>query len=103
MTEEPLPLATIFREILAFLATRQDAVVFGAHAVNAYCEPARMTADVDVLSTDAAKLADDLRNVLAQRFHVAVRVREIVPKGFRIYQVRTPRNRHLADIRQTDA
>ena len=98
MTAEPLPLATIFREVLAFLATRPDAVVFGAHAVNAYCQPERMTADIDLLSTDAAVLAEALRRLLADRFHAAIRVREI-GGGFRIYQIREPRNRHLVDIR----
>lgn len=50
MMQEPLPLATIFHEVLSFVAKREDAVVFGAHAVNVYCEPPRMTADVDLLS-----------------------------------------------------
>jgi len=39
MMQEPLPLATIFHEVLSFVAKREDAVVFGAHAVNVYCEP----------------------------------------------------------------
>jgi hypothetical protein len=54
MTHEPVPLAAIFGEVLARLATSPEAVVFGAHAVNAYCETERMTVDIDVLSTDAA-------------------------------------------------
>lgn len=101
MTHESLPLATIFREVLAYLATRPDAVVFGAHAVNAYCEPERMTAAIDVLSTDAAGLADSLRALLAERFGIAARTREVAG-GFRVYQVRTPRNRHLIDVRRVD-
>ncbi|TMQ10319.1 MAG: hypothetical protein E6J90_33680 [Deltaproteobacteria bacterium] len=100
MTDEPVPLATIFREILSLLVTREDAVVFGAHAVNAYCDPPRMTADIDVLSTDAAELADAVRALLSDRFRIAVRVREVVPGGFRVYQLRKPKNRHLADVRQ---
>jgi hypothetical protein len=100
MTDEPVPLATIFREILSLLATREDAVVFGAHAVNAYCEPERMTADIDVLSTDAARLAEDVRALISERFRIAVRVREVVPGGFRVYQLRKPKNRHLVDVRQ---
>jgi hypothetical protein len=100
MTDEPVPLATIFREILSLLATREDSVVFGAHAVNAYCEPERMTADIDVLCTDAAQLADDVRALIAERFRIAVRVREVVPGGFRVYQIRKPKNRHLVDVRQ---
>lgn len=100
MTDEPVPLATIFREIVSLLATREDSVVFGAHAVNAYCEPERMTADIDVLSTDAARLADDVRVVISERFRIAVRIREVVPGGFRVNQLRKPKNRHLVDVRQ---
>ncbi len=33
---EPLPLATIHDAVLEFLRGRTDAVLFGAHAVNAY-------------------------------------------------------------------
>ena len=52
--DEPLPLGRVFRVVLELLAGRTDAVVFGAHAVNAYVEDEkqRMTGDVDVLSTD---------------------------------------------------
>ena len=100
VTDEPVPLASIFREILSLLATREDSVVFGAHAVNAYCEPERMTADVNVLCTDAARLADDIRAVVSARFRIAVRVREVVPGGFRIDHLRKPRNRHLVEVRQ---
>jgi hypothetical protein len=100
MTDEPVPLATIFREILSLLATREDSVVFGAHAVNAYCEPERMTADIDVLCTDAARLADDIRVLVSERFRIAVRVREVVPGGFCVYQLRKPKNRHFVDVHQ---
>src|SRR5277367_3764218 len=103
MTNEPLPLASIFREIFHFLAKRPDAVLFGAHAVNAYCEPERMTQDVDLLSTNGAALSEDLRAHLAATFHIAARVREVVPGGFRIYQVQKPKNRHLADVRHVAA
>lgn len=104
MTHEDVTLASVFREVLSFLSGRDDAVLFGAQAVNAYCEPPRMTADVDVLCTHAAALAEALRERLSERFHVAVRVREVVPGvGFRVFQVRKPKNRHLVDVRQTDA
>ena len=103
VTHEEVTLAAIFREVLEALTDRSDAVLFGAHAVNAYCEPERMTHDVDVLSTRAAELADELRARLAERLHIAVRVREIVPGvGFRVYQMRKPSNRHLVDVRQTE-
>lgn len=102
VTHEEVPLASIFREILGFLAGRSDAIVFGAHAVNAYCEPERMTHDVALLSTCAAELAEELRARLAERLHIAARVREVIPgEGFRIHQVRRPANRHLVDVRQT--
>jgi hypothetical protein len=39
---EPLPLATIQDALLEFLRGRDDAVLFGAHAVNAYVEEPRM-------------------------------------------------------------
>jgi hypothetical protein len=99
MTDEPVPLAVIFRAVMTLLATRGDAVVFGAHAVNAYCEPERMTAGIDVLSTDAARLAESIRALIADQFHIAVRVREVVSGGFRVYQLRKPKNRHLVDVR----
>src|SRR5437867_1278168 len=101
MTHEPLPLATVFRKVALFLAKRSDAVVFGAHAVNAYCEPERMTHDVDIMSPNAAALAEDLRAHLVARLHIAARVRSVASgTGFRVYQVRKPKNRHLVDVRQ---
>lgn len=101
MTHEELPLASIFRELFLFLRDRDDAVLFGAHAVNVYCEPARMTQDVDIMSTHATDLAEAVRAHLADSFHVAVRVREVAAgAGLRVYQVRKPKNRHLVDIRQ---
>ena len=51
---EPLPLATIHDAVLAFLRGRTDAVLFGAHAVNAYVQEPRMTQGVDILSPRAA-------------------------------------------------
>ena len=103
MTHEELPLATVFREVLLVLAGRTAEAIFGAHAVNAYCETERMTHDVDVLSTNADGFAELVRGHLAARFHIAVRVRQVAEeRGYRIYQVRQPKNRHLVDIRQVD-
>src|ERR1700722_9265976 len=97
---EPLPLATIHDAVLEFLRGRDDAVLFGAQAVNAYVEEARMTQDVDIASTRAVELAEELRAFLNQRFHIAVRVREVREGlGYRIYQVQKPKNRHLVDFR----
>ncbi len=104
MTHEDLPLATVFRDLLELLASRPDAVLFGAQAVNAYCETERMTHDIDVMSTEAGALAEVIRSHLAAKFHIAVRLREIgEERAYRVYQLRKPRNRHLADIRQVDA
>jgi hypothetical protein len=100
---EELPLSTIFRAVAELLRERDDVVIFGAHAVNAYATVERMTEDIDVLSTDAAGLAEHLRRSLSDRFRVAIRVREVVPgEGFRVYQIRTPKNRHLIDVRRVD-
>lgn len=96
---EPLPLSTIQGAILEFLQGRDDAVLFGAQAVNAYVAEPRATQDVDILSTRAKELAEELREYLSEKFHIAVRVREVKDKGLRIYQVRKEGNRHLADVR----
>lgn len=97
---EPLPLATIHDAVLEFLRDRDDAALFGAQAVNAYVNEARMTQDVDILSPRAAELAEEIRRYLNERFQVAVRVREVRGGiGYRIYQVQKPKNRHLVDVR----
>jgi hypothetical protein len=99
--KEPLPLAKVHEAVLEFLRNRDDAALFGAQAVNAYVDEPRMSQDVDILSTRARELAEELRTRLANTFHIAVRVRSVAcEKGFRIYQVRQPKNRHLADVRQ---
>src|SRR5687768_15830030 len=101
---EPLPLAQVHDLILNFLRNRDDAVLFGAQAVNAYVDEPRMTQDVDILSTRAKALAEELRAHLAATFKIAVRIREVAGgEGFRIYQLREPKNRHLADVRQIEA
>jgi len=101
--KEPLPLAKVHEAVLDFLRNRDDAALFGAQAVNAYVEEPRMTQDVDILATHAAELAEELRLHLATAFHIAVRVRAVARgKGFRVYQMREPKNRHLADVRQVD-
>jgi hypothetical protein len=98
--KEPLPLATIQGAVLEFLRGRDDAVLFGAQAVNAYVDQPRMTQDVDILSTRAVELAEELRQYLNTQFQIAVRVREFREGlGYRIYQVQEPKNRHLVDLR----
>ena len=97
---ESLPLATIQEAVLEFLRGREDAVVFGAQAVNAYVPEPRMSQDIDLLSTRAGELAEELRAYLGDKFHVAIRVCEVADgRGFRIYQIQKSGNRHLVDIR----
>ncbi len=96
---EPLPLSKIQGAVLEFLQGREDAVLFGAQAVNAYVSEPRATQDVDIISTRAREFSEELREHLSQLFHIAVRVREIKDKGLRIYQVRKEGNRHLVDVR----
>jgi len=97
---EPLPLATLHEAVLEFLRGRDDVVVFGATAVNAYVSEPRMTQDIDLMSTRAAELAEEVRSHLSERFHIAVRVRVIGEgKGYRVFQIRKEGNRHLVDIR----
>jgi hypothetical protein len=99
---QPHPLASIQEAVLEFLRGRDDAVLFGAQAVNAYVDEPRMTQDVDILSPRARELARELREYLKNRFHIAVRTREVGKGlGFRLFQVQKPRNRHLVDLRST--
>ena len=100
---EPLPLSKIHQTVLEFLQGREDVVLFGAQAVNAYVSEPRMTQDVDLLAINAKEFAEELREHLSETFHIAVRVREIGDgKGFRIYQTRKEGNRHLVDVRPVD-
>jgi len=101
---EQLPLATIHDAVLEFLRGRDDAVVFGAQAVNAYVSEPRMSQDIDLVSTRATELAEELREYLSDRFHIAVRVRVIgTGKGYRLFQIQKPRNRHLVDVRTAES
>jgi len=101
---EQLPLATIHDAVLEFLRGRDDVALFGAQAVNAYVGEARMSQDVDLISTRAGELAEELREHLSERFHIAVRVRVIgAGKGYRLFQIHKPRNRHLVDLRPAES
>jgi hypothetical protein len=100
---EPLPLATIQNAVLDFLRGRDDTVVFGAQAVNAYVNEPRMTQDIDLMSPRAAELAQELRDYLNKLFHIAVRVRQVSEgRGYRLYQVQKSGNRHLVDVRSVE-
>lgn len=97
---ETLPLATIQEAVLEFLRGRDDVVVFGAQAVNAYVPEPRMSQEIDLLSPRAAELAKELGTHLTNKFHIAVRVREVAEgRGYRLYQIQKSGNRHLVDIR----
>jgi len=103
MMGEPLPLATLHNAVLEFLQGRDDVVVFGAQAVNAYVNEPRMTQDLDLLSTHAEGVAQELRDYLRQRFRIAVRVRRVGEgRGFRVFQARKAGNRHLVDLRRVE-
>src|SRR5438270_12138867 len=101
---EPVPLAALQGAVLGFLRGRDDAVVFGAQAVNAYVDEPRMTQDIDILSPRAKELAAEICAHLRQEFHVAVRIREVAGgRGFRVFQARKNGARHLVDIRSVDS
>lgn len=101
---EQVPLASIHDAVLEFLRGREDAVLFGAQAVNAYVSEPRMSQDIDLVSTRAVELAEELRAHLSERFHIAVRVRVIGNgKGYRLFQIQKPRNRHLVDLRAVES
>lgn len=100
---EPLPLSKIHGAILEFLQEREDVVLFGAQAVNAYVSEPRMTQDVDILSIRAAEFSEELKEYLSEIFHIEVRTREIGEgKGFRVYQTRKEGNRDLVDVRSIE-
>jgi hypothetical protein len=103
MMGEPLPLATLQRAVLEFLRGRDDVVVFGAQAVNAYVSEPRMTQDLDLLSPQADAVAQELCAHLRQRFHIAVRIRRAgAGRHLRVFQVRKSGNRHLVDLRSVE-
>ena len=100
---ERFPLATIHDAVLEFLRGRDDAVLFGAQAVNAYVDEARMTQDVNILSPRAAELTEEIRAMLNEQFQIAVRVRKVRDGiGYRVYQLQKPKNRHLVDVRAVE-
>lgn len=101
MTKEPLPLAIVQSAVFEFLQGRDDVVVFGAQAVNAYVSEPRMTQDIDLMSVRAEELVREIRDYLSQKFYIAARVREVKEGvGYRLYQVQNSGNRHLVDVRK---
>jgi hypothetical protein len=63
--------------VLEYLRGREDAVLFGAHAVNAYTAEPHMTQGVDIMAVHAEQFAEELCLHLGSRFHIAVRVRKV--------------------------
>ena len=103
VAKEPFPLAVVQPAVVEFLVGRDDAVLFGAQAVNAYAAETRATEDVDVRFTRGEDFAEELRQFLNDRFGFAVRVREVRGGiGYRMYQEREEGNRHLVDVRPVD-
>jgi hypothetical protein len=97
---EPLPLATVHDAVLEFLRGREDGALIGSQAVNAYVDEPRMTQDVDIASSRAPELAEELCAYLNARFSIAVQAQQAREgRGFRLVQTREPKNRHLVDIR----
>src|SRR5262249_49810432 len=97
-TREPLPLARVHDAVLGTLRARSDAVLCGAHAVNAYIDEPRMTQDVDVLSSCAAALAEELSSFLSERFDIAMRVLTLENGTlYRLFQKRKRKSRQLVD------
>src|SRR5829696_3624739 len=68
-TDEPLPLATIHAKVLDFLKARTDVVLYDAQAVNAYVDQPRMAQDVDLVSSRAAELSEEIRAHLNGKFN----------------------------------
>ena len=57
-----MPLATIQAAVFEFLRERDDVVLFGAQAVNAYVDEPRMTQAIDLMSVRAEELVEELRD-----------------------------------------
>lgn len=99
---EKVPLSEIFRLVFTILSEHEDATVYGSQALNVYVKPPRMTEDIDIFSTDAANLAETIRDAINRTFHIAIRVRRSADRrGFRLYQASKSDRRHLVDIRPT--
>lgn len=97
---EASPLFRIQEAIFEFCRDQPDVAIFGAQAVNFYVKQPRMSQDVDLLCTRPGVVAADLARSLGELFHIATRVRELASgKAYRVFQIRSEGNRHLADLR----
>ncbi len=53
------------------------------------------------MSTQASDLAEEIRAFLAKEFTIVARIGEVASgRGFRVFQLRSPKNRHFVDGRQ---
>ena len=96
-----VPLSEIHRTVLTWLKNRNDSVLFGAQAVNAYVGEPRMTVDIDLMSNVAEHVATEICDLLHETHRIAVRTRVVANgNGFRVYQLQSEGNRHLVDVRQ---
>jgi len=101
---DPLPKGKIQQAVIDYLNGRDDAALFGAMAVNAYVDERRMTEGVDIVSTRAKDLAEELRQHLNQLFQIAVRLCTVGDgAGYCLYQIAKPKNRHLVDLRPVES
>jgi hypothetical protein len=104
LTREPLPLATVQNAVMEFLRGRDDAVVFGSQAVNAYVKKPREAEEIDLLSMRTAKLATELRDYLSRRFRCELRIRKMGEgHGRRVYQALKTGNRNLVYVRPVES
>jgi hypothetical protein len=100
VAQEKIPLATIHQAVREFLRARNDAVIFGGHAVNSYIKEPRATQEIDLLSMRTAKLATELRDHLNRRFRIFLLIRKLNKgHGRRIYQATKAGSQTLVDIR----
>jgi hypothetical protein len=100
VAQEKTPLATIHQAVREFLRGRDDAVIFGGHAVNSYVKEQRATQEIDLLSMRTAKLATELRDYLDRRLRISLLIRKLNKgHGRRIYQATKVGSQTLVDIR----
>ena len=98
--KEALPLATIQNAVIDFLRGRDDVVLFGAQAVNVYVNEPRATQDVDLMSTRAAQLTEELANSLSRQFNVYITWKKSKHwDGYALFQLRDNEARRLVDVR----
>jgi hypothetical protein len=61
-----------------------------------------MPQDVDVPSSNAPVMAENIGARLAGRLHLAIRVCGLTSREISVFQVRKPNSRHLTHVRNLD-